>query len=36
MITTAIPANGVDGVLIWVHGLDRFMFRVYNLSLIHI
>jgi len=30
MITTAIPANGVDGVLIWVHGLDRFMFRVYN------
>jgi hypothetical protein len=30
MTTTAIPADGVDGVLIWVQGLDRFMFRVYN------
>ena len=23
-------ANGVEGMLIWVHGLDRMMFRVYN------
>ena len=30
MTTPAIPANGVEGILIWVHGLDRFMFRVYD------
>jgi hypothetical protein len=23
-------ANNVEGILIWSHGLDRMMFRVYN------
>ena len=29
-MTITKSADGVEGILIWVHSLDRFMFRVYN------
>jgi hypothetical protein len=29
-MTITKSANGVEGILIWVHSLDRLMFRVYN------